>query len=205
MPFPTLPYWIQEILQLKHWGISLPPWRQIHPLPCFLHFTGRQGDEKGQETLCYHLPSTAKAVLVIAVLLEEPWPHWSWISAEEITTGPRRTKEYLDFIDVIEQNQTHTAWGGRQRVSYDCSLRVKHMEPVKGSPDMEHLGGNNPRASTYSTAPQPSFLVLTPFSMWNTNTFLSNPQLLFVPFCSIVLLGKQLTHTISCTKKHLRG
>lgn len=53
----------------------------------------------------------------------------------------------MDFIDVIEQNHTHTAWGGRQRVSYDCSLRVKYMEPVKGSPDKEHLGGNNPRAS----------------------------------------------------------
>lgn len=35
-------------------------------------FHCRQGDERGQEILSHPLPSTAKAVLAIAVLLEEP-------------------------------------------------------------------------------------------------------------------------------------
>lgn len=168
MPFPTLPSWIQEMLQLKHWGISLSLWRRIHPLPWFLHFPSRQGDERGQEILSYPLPSTPKAVLAIAVLLEEPWSHWIWISADEITIGTRRT---WTFIDATEQNQTHTAWGGRQRVSFDCSLGVKYMEPCAWKPRRAAPWRKQvPDPHTYSTAPQHSFLVevLTPFSIWNT-------------------------------------
>lgn len=146
MPFPTLPSWIQEILQLNHWGISFPPWRSLQPLSWFLHFTGRQGDERGQEILSHPLPSTAKAVLAIAVLLEEPWSHWTWISADEITTvqeGPRSTWIYRCL-----------GW------SFN-SIYIKN--------------------------------IIWSVSILNTNTFPSNTQLSFVPFCSIFLLGKQLT------------
>lgn len=51
------------------------------------------------------------------------------LATDEIMIGTRRTRSTWTFIDAIEQNQTYTAWGGRQSVSYDCSLRVKYMEP----------------------------------------------------------------------------
>lgn len=188
MPFPTLSY-LLGVKKYCSWTTEgfLYPCEGIYI--CSPGFCISLADRVMKEGKRFSpLPSTAKAVLAIAVFLEQPWSHWIWISADEITIGARRTKEYLEFIDAIEQNQSHPAWGGRQRVSCDCSLRVTYMEPCEGKPRARAPWRKQvPDPHRYCTAPQHYFLVevLTPFSILNTNTFLSNSQLSFVPFCSI--------------------
>lgn len=117
------------------------------------------------------------------------------MKSQQVQEGPRST---WTFIGAIEQNQSHTAWGGRQRVSYDCSLRVKYMQACEGKPRSRAPWRKQvPHPHTYCTAPQHSSLVkvLTPFSILNTNTFLSNSQLSFVPFCSIFCVRKAVNFT----------
>lgn len=160
-PYPTF---------LESGNIAAEPLRDFFTpmkaftLPWFLHFTSRQG-KRFSPILCL-------LQLKQFCLLQSFWKShdhtesgFQQMKSSQVQEEPRST---WTFIDAIVQNQTHTAGGGRQRLSCDCSPSFKFMQPWEGKPRHGAPWRKKvPEPHAYSTAPQHSFLVevLTPFSI----------------------------------------
>lgn len=159
MPLPTLPSWIQEILQLNHKKDLFTPMEASTSLHWFLHFTG-QSEEREQEVLSYTLLSRVKAFLfAVAVLLKEAcsYSHWIQISTSLLLIKNRlnnnnryKGQEGVFGLFYMPLNKTRPTQLGKEVKVWAMyySLKVKYMEPYEGKPQtLSTLEETSPRAS----------------------------------------------------------